>query len=134
MYEYREIGSELIEEVKEIYRQEEWFAYLRDDEALVKAYNNSIYCLGVFENNKLVGFIRCVGDGEHVILIQDLIISPAHQRKGIGTRLFKMTAEKYSKVRMFQVNTDLEDERDNRFYQKMGMKPIIEGNMISYFR
>lgn len=81
-----------------------------------------------------MGFIRCVGDGEHVILIQDLIISPAHQRKGIGTRLFKMTAEKYSKVRMFQVNTDLEDERDNRFYQKMGMKPIIEGNMISYFR
>ena len=134
MYEYREFGSELVEEVKEIYRQEGWFAYLQDDEALVKAYKNSIYCLGTFESNRLVGFIRCVGDGEHIILIQDLIISPAHQRRGIGTKLFKMAAEKYSKVRMFKVNTDIEDERDNRFYQKMGMKPIIEGDMISYFR
>ncbi|MCR4867114.1 MAG: hypothetical protein K5921_09325 [Lachnospiraceae bacterium] len=27
-----------------------------------------------------------------------------------------------------------EDERDNQFYRSFGMKPISEGNMISYFR
>ena len=41
---------------------------------------------------------------------------------------------KYIDVRMFQVNTDLEDAVDNHFYQSLGMKPLVEGHMISYFR
>lgn len=37
-------------------------------------------------------------------------------------------------VRMFQVVTDIEDEADNRFYRSFDMKPLADGNMISYFR
>ena len=42
--------------------------------------------------------------------------------------------EKYRAVRMFQVVTDIEDEADNRFYRSFGMRPLADGNMISYFR
>lgn len=35
---------------------------------------------------------------------------------------------------MFQVNTDLEDEVDNHFYQTFGMKKLEEGHMVSYCR
>lgn len=42
--------------------------------------------------------------------------------------------EKYRAVRMFQVVTDIEDEADNRFYRSFGMRPLTDGNMISYFR
>ena len=42
--------------------------------------------------------------------------------------------DKYIDVRMFQVNTDLEDEVDNHFYKSFGMKPLEEGHMISYYR
>ncbi|ESL03203.1 hypothetical protein GCWU000282_02077 [Catonella morbi ATCC 51271] len=48
--------------------------------------------------------------------------------------MFKKAWDKYANVRMFQVNTDIEDERDNQFYKSFGMRPISEGNMISYFR
>lgn len=134
MIEYKEFDASLIERVKEIYALESWNAYLNSDEKLVRAFENSLYLLGAFDGDKLVGFVRCVGDGEHILLVQDLIVDKAYQKQGIGTTLFRMVWEKYKDVRMFQVNTDLEDEVDNRFYKSMGMKPLEQGHMISYFR
>ena len=134
MIEYKEFGVEEIERVKEIYLAESWMAYLNDDESLKRAYENSLCCLGAYNGDTLVGFIRCVGDGEHIVMVQDLIVLPDFQRQKIGTTLFKMIWDKYDKVRMLQVNTDIDDERDNKFYQSFGMKPIASGYMISYFR
>lgn len=134
MIEYKEFSLEEFDRIKEIYAKEGWMAYLHNDDALKRAYENSLYCLGAYSGDELVGFIRCVGDGEHIALVQDLIVVPEYQRQKIGTTLFKMVWDKYAHVRMFQVNTDIEDERDNKFYQSFGMKPIKEGNMISYFR
>lgn len=134
MIKYKEFDTTLIERVKEIYALEGWTAYLDSDEKLMRAIDNSLYVLGAFDDDKLVGFIRCVGDGEHILLVQDLIVDKSYQKQGIGTTLFKTIWEKYKDVRMFQVNTDLEDEVDNHFYKSMGMKPLVEGHMISYFR
>lgn len=131
---YKEFGTELLEMVKEIYQEEGWYAYLGDDEKLTRAFQNSLYTLGAFEDNRLIGFVRCVGDGEHILLVQDLIIKKKHRRQGLGTSLFKMAWERYSNVRMFQVVTDLYDEADNAFYQSFGMKKLVEGDMVSYFR
>lgn len=134
MIDYKEFDSSLIERVKEIYTLEGWTAYLNSDEKLTRAFDNSLYVLGAFDDDKLVGFIRCVGDGEHILLVQDLIVDKAYQKQGIGTALFKTIWDRYKDVRMFQVNTDLEDEVDNHFYKSMGLKPLVEGHMVSYFR
>ena len=134
MIEYKEFGLEEFERIKEIYQGEGWSAYLHDDEALKRAFDSSLCCLGAYDENKLIGFVRCVGDGEHIVLVQDLIVEAGYQRRKIGTTLLKHVWDKYIHVRMFQVNTDMEDERDNQFYRSFGMKPISEGNMISYFR
>lgn len=131
---YREFGSEELVRVKEIYAEERWLAYLHDDEALKRAFDRSLWCMGAFEEEKLVGFVRCVGDGEHIIMVQDLIVAPAYQGQRIGKTLFSMAWEKYAHVRMFHVVTDMEDERDNHFYQSYSMKPLKEGSMISYYR
>ena len=130
----KEFDSSLIERVKEIFALEGWRAYLNSDEKLIRAFENSLYLLGAFDGEKLVGFVRCVGDGQHILLVQDLIVDKSYQKQRIGTTLFKMVWDKYKDVRMFQVNTDLEDEVDNHFYKSMGMKPLEEGHMISYFR
>lgn len=134
MIEYKEFGLEEFERIKEIYQGEGWSAYLHDDEALKRAFDKSLYCLGAYDENKLIGFARSVGDGEHIVLVQDLIVEADYQRRKIGTTLLKHVWDRYINVRMFQVNTDIEDERDNQFYRSFGMKPISEGNMISYFR
>lgn len=134
MISYKEFNTELIERVKEIYTEEGWKSYLNNDKKLVLAFQNSLYILGAFEDEKLIGFIRCVGDGEHIVLVQDLIVDRCYQKQGIGSALFRTVWDKYKDVRMFQVVTDLEDEVDNHVYQSFGMKPLKEGHMIAYFR
>ena len=134
MITYKEFNASLLEDVKEIYRSVYWQTYLQDDEKLKRAFENSLHLLGAFDGEVLVGFARCVGDGEHIVLVQDLAVRPEYQKRRIGTTLFQMVWDKYKDVRMFQVVTDLEDEVDNRFYQSFGMKKLEEGHMVSYFR
>ena len=131
---YREFDSKLIEEVKDIYKKESWNAYLKDDKKLIKAFDNSLHILGAFDEDKLVGFIRCVGDGEHVLMVQDLIVYPEYQQKGIGTYLFKTIMDKYKDVRMFTVLTDVEEVVDNKFYQSFKLKKLEKMNIVGYIR
>lgn len=134
MINYKEFDSSMIEEIKDIYKKESWNAYLKDDEKLIRAFDNSLYIMGAFDNCKLVGFIRCVGDREHVLVVQDLIVEPKYQQRGIGTYLFKTIMQKYSNVRMFMVVTDLEDIVDNKFYKSFNLKKLEDMNMVGYIR
>lgn len=134
MINYKEIDSSIIEEVKELYRKDSWNAYLKDDDKLIRAFNNSLYIEGVFDENKLIGIIRCVGDGEHIVMVQDLLIDPEYQKQGIGTYLFKSILQKYSKVRMFLVLTDIEDVVDNKFYKSFNLKKLEDKNIVGYIR
>lgn len=131
---YKEFSEELLESVKEIYQEEGWRSYLGDDAKLARSFHNSLYTLGAFEDDNLIGFVRCVGDGEYILLVQDLIIDKKHRRQGIGSTLLKMIWKKYADVRMFQVVTDLHDVADNCFYQSFGMRKLVEGDMVAYFR
>ncbi|WP_346916817.1 GNAT family N-acetyltransferase [Clostridium sp.] len=134
MIKYKEFNSSMIESIKEIYRKESWNAYLKDDEKLIRAFDNSLYTLSAFDDCKLIGLIRCVGDGEHILVVQDLIVDPEYQQHGIGTYLFKTIMHKYSKVRMFMVITDIEDIVDNKFYQSFNLKRLEDMKMIGYIR
>lgn len=134
MIYYREIDSSMIESIKDIYRKESWTAYLKDDEKLKRAYDNSLYIIGAFDDSKLIGLIRCIGDGEHILVVQDLIINPEYQKRGIGTYLFKTIMQRYSEVRMFMVITDIEDIVDNKFYQSFNLKKLEDMKMIGYIR
>ena len=134
MIEYRTFNTNLIDEAKEIYGAEGWRAYLQDDAKLTRAFEKSLYILGAFDGDKLIGFVRCVGDGEHILIVQDLIVKREYQNMGIGTHMFKHVWDFFKDVRMFQVITDISDEVDNRFYKSFGMKSLADGEMIAYFR
>ena len=129
-----DFGCERMDEVMQIYEEAGWRAYLNDNEKLRRAFRNSLYLLGAFEGDHLVGFIRCVGDGEHVLLIQDVIVRASHRRRKVGSALVRHVLEKYSHVRMISLYTDAEDEADNRFYQALGFRLIEAGGMASYMR
>lgn len=126
--------NEYFDDIKRIFKSANWSAYLKDDEKLKRAFENSLYLLGAFDNSKLVGFIRCVGDGEHILLIQDLIVDSNYYRQGIGTKLFKAVSEKYKDVRTFCLFTDIHDIRDNEFYKSVKMVKIDKKDMLSYIR
>jgi GNAT superfamily N-acetyltransferase len=48
---------------------------------------NSIYSVCVYLRKNLVGYGRVIGDGAMIFYVQDVMVLPEHQRKGIGTRI-----------------------------------------------
>lgn len=134
MITYKEFNAELIDEVLQIYENAGWYAYLGDDEKLTRAFNNSLYILGAFDNEKLVGFIRCVGDGEHIVYIQDIIVDVEYKRQGIGRTLLSKIMEKYAHVRMVTLITDANDEVSNAFYRANKMHTYQANNIEGYLK
>ena len=133
--EYEEFGSEKIDEIYAIYEANEWESYLNDKERLKKAFEKSLYVLGAFDEGKLVGFVRCIGDEEYIVYVQDLIVLPEHRRQGIGRRLMEEVLKRYEKVRQFVLITDEDDEVSNAFYKAIGLSDTCNGYPVNhYFR
>ena len=134
MIEYRQITSAPLEAVKNLYRQHGWMAYLNDDAKLIRALDQSLYTIGAYDGEALVAFVRCVGDGEHVVLIQDLIVAQSHLRQGIGKTLMNHVYERFADVRMIMLLTDALDERANAFYESIGMTKLENNGIVSYMK
>ncbi|MBR4121968.1 MAG: GNAT family N-acetyltransferase, partial [Erysipelotrichaceae bacterium] len=101
MIEYRTFGAEQAAAVREIYEANRWSSYLGDPGRIEKALAQSLYTLGAFDGGRLVGFVRCVGDTEFILYVQDVIVLPAYQRRGIGRELMRRTSEAFPAVRQF---------------------------------
>ena len=128
-----EINENYLSQIKALYEESGWSSYLGDDEKLKNAIKNSLLTLAYMDGGELLGFVRCVGDAEHVVLVQDLIVKKDYRRKGLAKKLMKEVFKKYKGVRWIQVNTDVEDEVANAFYKAIGMKDISEAGVVSYF-
>ena len=121
-------------QIKALYEESGWSAYLADDDKLSRAIKNSLLTLGYIDGDELLGFVRCVGDAEHVVLVQDLIVKKNYRRNGLAKKLMNEVFEKYKDVRWIQVNTDGENEVANAFYKAIGMKEISEAGTVSFFK
>ncbi len=133
MITYKEFGCELLEQVMLLYRSENWNIYAERDQVR-SAFDHSLYILGAFECEKLLGFIRCLGDGEYDIYVSDLIVDQEYRRLGIGKALLSKSMKKFNHVENFVLMTGLEEEGNKRFYRAMGMKEFKENRLIGYIR
>ena len=60
---------------------------LPDPSAIAPSLRNSHYCVCARAQGKIVGMARIIGDGGMVFYIQDVIVEPSYQGRGIGKRL-----------------------------------------------
>lgn len=112
-------------EILRLYASVGWTAYTEQPEALRKGFENSLLVLGAYENGQLAGIIRVVGDGCTIVFIQDILVFPEHQRKGIGSALLQAVLDQYSHVRQVELATDNTPETI-AFYQSMGFRELSE--------
>ncbi len=132
MIVYREFSVEELPQVLKLYENAGWTAYLGDTEQLERALRNSLCVIGAFDGPCLAGFVRCVGDGEHILYVQDLIVDPPYKRRGIGGALLRGARERYAGVRMFCLSTDAVDPDSNSFYAAMDMKRYETAGIAGY--
>ena len=121
------------DEILPLYESVGWTNYTRDPQMLEKAYRNSLLTLGAYDGEKLVGVIRAVGDGCSIVLIQDILVLPEYQRKGIGTALMKAALGHFSHVYQIQLATD-NTEKTAAFYKAMGLTPLEELGCRGFLR
>ena len=112
-------------EIVDLYLSVGWKAYTDSPQTLQLSFQNSILVLGAYDADKLIGLIRVVGDGYTVVLVQDILLYPEYQRKGIGTRLIQAVFDRFSSVRQIQLVTD-NTPKTKAFYQSLGFKELSE--------
>ncbi len=121
------------QEILDLYSSVGWISYTKDPSMLKESYENSLYTLAAFDEEKLAGIIRIVGDGHSVIFIQDLLVHPDYQRKGIGTALMKAVLEKYADVYQTILMTD-DTERTNKFYSSLSFIPAGKFGCMAFVK
>ena len=65
------------------------------------------------------GLIRAVGDGATIVFIQDILVAPERQRRGIGTALLRAVLERFNGVRQIELTTD-DTPETAAFYRSLG--------------
>ena len=111
------------EEVLKLYRSVGWSGYYDRPEMLKAALEGSLLVLSACAEGHLVGLARVVGDGASVVFLQDILVMPAYQRRGIGRRLIAELLRRYGHVRQFHLMTDDVPETVG-FYQAVGFTPV----------
>lgn len=128
--EYKEYKTE---EIKRLYTEVGWIAYTEDMSALEQGYKNSLLVLAAYENDELLGIIRVVGDGYTIVFIQDILVFPDKQRKGVGTALLKAVLDRYPDVRQVELTTD-NTEKTVAFYKSIGFSEFSEIGCCGFMR
>jgi len=109
-----------VEELLNLYNDVQWLAYTDDSARLKNAMDNSLKVWTCWDDDKLVGLARVVGDGYTIIYIQDILVLESYQGQGIGSKFLKLILEMYKSVRQIVLMTD-ETDKTIKFYQKNGL-------------
>ena len=112
-------------EILDLYASVGWTAYTDDPAALRSGFANSLLTLAAYEEVTLLGLIRVVGDGHTVVFVQDILVHPQFQRRGIGSALLQAVLDRYANVRQIELVTD-DTPKTTAFYRSMGFQELTE--------
>ena len=128
--EYKEYQED---EIQTLYAAVGWTAYTEDLPALERGFQNSLLVLAAYEDGELIGLIRAVGDGATVVFVQDLLVAPQKQRRGVGTALLKAVLDRYSNVRQLLLTTD-NTPKTIAFYKSLGFSDLSTLGCCGFMR
>ena len=100
-----------------------------------KEYRNPLltafYHFAVYEKEALIGYIDCVSNGVTDAYIQDLMVHPDYQGRGLGTDLMKKMIDYLKKIHIYMISVVFE-EKLKPFYEKFGFFSMLCGQMETY--
>ena len=121
------------DEIYQLYKEVGWTAYTKNMSLLKEGFKNSLLVLAAYENDEFLGIVRVVGDGFTIIFIQDILVFPQVQRKGVGTALLKAVLDRYPNVRQIILATD-NTPKTVAFYKSLGFSEFSEINCCGFMK
>ena len=103
------------DQVSNLFRTVSW-SY-RDPKALERAFNRSTHVRFARYKGRVVACGRTLDDGEFYAMVVDLVVDPAFQGKGIGSRILR---ELKDATESFIFTTLISAVGKEPFYQKQG--------------
>ena len=136
MIEYKEVKSICDEDLRPLYESVGWLSYTDkiSDLSILLTACQLVY--SAWHDELLVGLIRTIGDGISILYVQDILVLPAYQGQGIGTRLLQHVMERSIDIRQFVLITDGSEENKAQvaFYKKQGLLTFEESGLCGLWR
>ena len=129
------LGEPRAAELLPLYEAVGWTNYTRDPERLLRGFRASLWTLGArsVTDGRLVGLIRAVGDGATAVCIQDILLLPEWQRRGLGTALLRAALARFEGVYQLFLLTDY-TEKTKTFYRSAGLCPAGDNGCCAFLR
>ena len=65
-----------------------------------KALANTIYSVSMYDNDKIIGYGRIIGDGICFLYIHDVMVEPKYQNKKIGSQIMNKLLDKVNQIKL----------------------------------
>jgi len=119
-----------VDEFNMLYDLVGWGAYSK--EISQKALDNTFYSISVYQDDKIIGFGRLIGDSICFLYVQDIMVRPEHQRNKIGTLIMNTLLTKVNEIR--KENPDLKvylgaSKDKEEFYEQFGFIKSIDAGL-----
>ena len=104
----------------------------RNVEIVEKALNNTLFGITVFDDDKVIGMARIIGDETIFLYIQDVIVIPEYQGKGIGKEIMNLLLEKINEYKKINSNIRVylgAAIGKEEFYKKFGFITRKDANL-----
>lgn len=110
-----------IKEFNLLYDAIGWGAY--DEKISKKALDNTFYSVSVYDEDRIIGYGRLIGDTICFMYIHDVMVIPEYQGQKIGTMIMQKLLEKINEIK--KENPDLRvylgaSKGKEPFYKKLG--------------
>lgn len=85
--------------------------------------------IACYDEGKLIGFLAVVSNGVTDAYIQDVMVHPDYQGRGIGTELMNRAIERLKADRIYMISVIYGEEELRPFYEKLGFYTMLCGQL-----
>jgi predicted GNAT family N-acyltransferase len=107
-----------LEALRRLFAQADW-TVTRTPEALALMLANTRVCVGVWDDERLIGFARAVTDDLYRAFVEDVIVDEAYRGQGIGAEIMRRLLERLAHVEEITLNCH---DHLTPFYARLGFE------------
>ena len=110
-----------VEEFNYLYDAVGWGSY--DKKVSEIALANTMYSVSVYDDDKIIGYGRLIGDGICFMYIHDVMVEPKYQNQKIGSRIMNKLLEKINHIKLENPYVRVylgASKGKEKFYEKFG--------------